>query len=75
MMALGFPFTVTSTRPARPTAASARPGFAENSRDASHFVFIPPSVVQMSCMSNRPDVPVAVPGIVACPSTGSGRVP
>jgi len=39
MIALGLPLAVTSTRPARLTADKARPGLAENSREASHFVF------------------------------------
>jgi len=45
MIALGFPFAVTSTLPSRPTVARARPGLAENSREASHLVFTHP----MSC--------------------------
>jgi hypothetical protein len=61
MIALGLPWPVTSTRPARRTAASARPGLAENSREEIHFVF----THQVSCKCRagqgptvRPDCPL-----------------
>ena len=53
MIAFGLPLAVTRTRPERPTAAKARPGWAENSREASHFVFMAFTVVQLSCMSRK----------------------
>jgi hypothetical protein len=43
------PLAVTKTRPALPTAARARPGLAENSREAIHFVVMD----QVSCTSSR----------------------
>jgi hypothetical protein len=51
MIALGFPLAVTKTRPALPTAAKARPGLAENSREAIHFVFM--DLVSCKCRARQ----------------------